>query len=425
VIAAARRISNVLWVVSFGGLAVFIPFSISGANISIMLGFVASLIALSDPNARARYRAIGRDPLFLASVLLVLSALPAVFMSEDLSRALRDWKSYWLLLIYFLVAYNLVSGAFRRALFWILFGSMTISSLIVLVQYRGGIDLGFFRIGSQHARPSSTLFTMTFAGIAYQLAVVNLSVMLKENRVGKRLVVLGVGLLVQLLSLLLNRTRGAWLALIGGLAVVTVLIRRRGVLLAGVAVAVAAVAFAAGNREIRGRALTMFDALSRRGDQNIATRLVLWDISWEVFKEHPLLGVGMGDYTIEAERHLRERRVTTTVDSHNIYLHLLATRGLVGFLPFVFFWVVLFRVLFQARRSLVGRDAFGFHFVTGVIAAAVAVLIGALTENNIDDSEVFIAFMFLLGISRSFVAGPGYASPTARFDTPPPPQRSQ
>ena len=324
-------------------------------------------------------------------------------MSQNFSRALRDWKSYWILLVYFLVAYNLLSAKLRTVVFWTLFGSMSLSSLIVLIQYAGGVDLMFFRIGEQHHRPSSTLFTMTFAGILYQLAVVNLSVMLRRGRAGRVELLLGAGFLVQVASLILNGTRGAWLALIAGVASVTVLIRRRGVLLAGAVVIVLAAGFAAGNSNIRLRATRMLSGVANPGDDNIATRLVLWDISWEVFKEHPLFGVGMGDYSTEAEELLRERNVTTTVDSHNIYLHLLATRGLVGFLPFVFFWFVVFRTLLRARDQLRSRDNFGYHYVTGVTAATAAVLVGALTENNIDDSEVFIAFMFLLGLSRSFV----------------------
>ncbi|MFQ5511476.1 MAG: O-antigen ligase family protein [Candidatus Krumholzibacteriia bacterium] len=385
-------------------MAAFIPFSISGANISIMLGFLGSMIAVvTDPETRLRYRGMRRDPFLVASVLLVLSALPAVLLSEDLPRALRDWKSYWLLLIYFLVAYNLVSDRLRRAIFWVLFTSMSVSSLIVLVQSRGGIDLGVLRIGAQPGRPSSTLFTMTFAGVLYQIAVVNFAVMLKERRWSGAAFTIGAGFTLQVVSLLLNRTRGAWLALVAGLGAVTVLIRRRGVLLAGVAAIVLATGFGAASPGIRERAAAMFDNLSHPGDETISTRLVLWDISWEVFKAHPLLGVGMGDYSIEADRLLREREVTTTVDSHNIYLQLLATRGVVGFLPFAFFWFTLIRLLVRTRRSLRTRDAFGYHFVTGVIAVAVAVLVGALTENNIDDSEVFIAFMFLVGVARSFV----------------------
>jgi len=37
----------------------------------------------------------------------------------------------------------------------------------------------------------------------------------------------------------------------------------------------------------------------------------------------------------------------------------------------------------------------------GAIAATVAVLLGALTELNIDDSEVFMTFMFATGLVLS------------------------
>ena len=94
-----------------------------------MLGLLASLIGLAaDAGTRQRYRQIARDPFFVASLVLVLSALPSVLMSQNFSRALRDWKSYWILLVYFLVAYNLLSAKLRTVVFWTLFGSMTLSS---------------------------------------------------------------------------------------------------------------------------------------------------------------------------------------------------------------------------------------------------------------------------------------------------------
>ena len=71
--AIADRISRYLWIVSFCGLALFIPFSIAGANVSIMLGFLACGVAVfSNSSARARYLQIKNDPLLLACALLVI-----------------------------------------------------------------------------------------------------------------------------------------------------------------------------------------------------------------------------------------------------------------------------------------------------------------------------------------------------------------
>ena len=161
----AEKLYKLLWVVSLYGLALFIPFSIAGSTICIMLGFIGSLIAMVvSPYWRQRYAKAFRDPVFLAGVALAVFTLPSVFMSENVSRASEEWRSFWMILIYLLVAYTARPGATRRRMFWILFASMSASCVVALVQRTGGIHIGFIHIGPQTERPSSTMFTMTFAG---------------------------------------------------------------------------------------------------------------------------------------------------------------------------------------------------------------------------------------------------------------------
>ena len=398
-----KNIPHYLLAASFCGLALFIPFSIAGANAAIMIGFVAVLIlALTDSEARGRYRLVKGDPMLFGALLLVLSALPAVLMSENLPRALRDWKSYWILLVYFLVAYNLTSDRLRRTVFWILLGSASASSLVALVQYLGGLEIGPIKIASQSYRPGGTLYNMTFAGILYQLITLNVTSAIQYKPRDRGLWAIALGVACQLAALLLTLTRGAWLALIAGFLAIPFTLRRKRLLFAVIGVFVITGFVAIQNDRIRDRAVTIVKSVRQPTDSNVSTRLVLWDISWEVFKEHPIFGVGMGDYSIEAKRHLANRDVRTTVDSHNIYLQMLATRGLFGFIPFVVFWILLFRGLRSSLRdTTANKDRFAQHFVAGTIAAAIAILVGALTENNIDDSEVFICFMFLVGVARS------------------------
>jgi len=415
-VQALSKIPHYLFIFSFCGLAVFVPFSIAGANVAIFSGFLAVLIvSLTDPVARARYRQAKRDPMLLGCLLLILSTLPSVFMSEDTQRALRDFKSYWLLLIYFLVAYNLVSDKLRRVVFWILFGSMTASSLVALIQYTGGFELGFIKIASQSYRPGSTLYNMTFAGILYQLITLNSAMALGRRPFDSKALAIIAGVAAQIAALIVTLTRGAWLALVAGVVVIPALLRRRRLLFVLVGVGLLVALVTSQNDAIRSRAETFIGNFRAPTDSNVSTRLVLWDISWQIFAEHPILGVGMGDYSTEAKKYLADRNVLTMVDSHNIYLQLLATRGLVGFIPFVVFWVMLFRVLFESRRRAEkNEDPFARHFAVGAIAATIAVLVGALSENNIDDSEVFICFMFVVGIARSFHLSKTTIPPTQR-----------
>jgi len=392
-------------------LALFIPFSIAGENAAIGVGALAWLLYAAARHDRL-YERMGRqgdltvqsDPFLFASLLLVLTAVPSVVMSHDLSRALGDWRSYWLLFVHFLVAAHIARVHSRGGVFWVLFASATASCLVAFVQRAGGLDLGFVHIGGEH-RVGGTLYTMTFAGILYQLIVFNFAVAMTAPLSSRLRLVLASGIAIQFVAILLTMTRGAWVALVAGLVTAGLLIRNRAVAVVAAGLLAVMVVFSFVYSRDEGRTISIPALLDSAADRNVSTRLVLWDIAWDLFKEHPIAGVGMGDYERDARQMVGDRSVQTTVDSHNVYLQVLSTRGLVGFIPFAIFWVVLLRELRRALRAS-KRGSIEWSYAVGAIAVTVAVLFGALTENNIDDEEVFIALMFLTGLARSTIFTP-------------------
>ncbi|HEX6791303.1 MAG TPA: O-antigen ligase family protein [Candidatus Krumholzibacteria bacterium] len=391
-------ISTRLFQGAFLCFALFIPFSIAGENIAIGFGVLAWLLWL----VAQRGRLPRPDALFVASIVLALSALPSVWMSENRARAFTDWQEYWQLLICFLVSAHIARVGVRERSVGVLLFSAAASCGVAFVQRAGGLHLGPIHIGSEH-RVSSTLFTMTLAGILCQLvpfaAAVALAAPARRWRGW-----IAAGAVMMFAALLLTMTRGAWIAVIAGLAVVTLLLRSRA-LAAVTALAVGAlVLFSQGYKNDQDRTLAVDTFASEQADRNVATRLVLWDMSWHMFLDHPLAGVGMGDYSIEAEKRLAARHVRTTVDSHNIFLQVLATRGLLGFIPFVAYFGVLAGSLWTRMRAS-SRGSLARHYAAGALGVTAALLAGALTENNIDDAEVFAAFMFLVGVARAWRPG--------------------
>lgn len=375
-------------------LALFIPFSIAGANFG--LGF-ATLGWLLWMGATREVR-LRPDATAVAAIALVVAAVPSVLMSENGARAFRDWWSYWELLIMFLVGAHIARVGVRGKAVAVLAASSAIACLVAFIQRAGGIHLGTLQIAAEH-RVGGTLFTMTFAGILYLLVSFNASLAVSAAARRHR-AWLAVAMVLQFTALLLTMTRGAWIAVLVGLAAATLLLRSRALALVTAAALLALLLFSTMYGRDQGRTIAVQEFATSEADRNVSTRLVLWDMSWQMFREHPLLGVGMGDYSIEAERLLAQRQVRTTVDAHNVFLQVLATRGLVGFIPYAAFFAVLaaslWRTMVRAPRGSLAR-----HYAAGALAATAALLAGSLTENNIDDSEVFIAFMFLVGIARS------------------------
>lgn len=83
-------------------------------------------------------------------------------------------------------------------------------------------------------------------------------------------------------------------------------------------------------------------------ETSIGFRLVFWEGALLMTREHPFLGVGTGDYTIEMDRLHQRRAIPDTPENpvtthpHNSFLAYLANLGLIGLAIFVWFlWAAI------------------------------------------------------------------------------------
>ena len=84
---------------------------------------------------------------------------------------------------------------------------------------------------------------------------------------------------------------------------------------------------------------------------SVLQRFELWNAGWQVFLQHPLLGVGTGDVVDACHKQLVDSQSPmsdTQLHTHNQYLNFLIAFGIVGFLLIVFFfaraiWLLLCR----------------------------------------------------------------------------------
>lgn len=77
-------------------------------------------------------------------------------------------------------------------------------------------------------------------------------------------------------------------------------------------------------------------------------RLKLWDAAWQMSKEHPVVGIGPGNYAHFLKTYLPG---TGRLDSHNSYLQMLAETGWLGLALYLLFFALILAVLNRIRNA--------------------------------------------------------------------------
>jgi putative inorganic carbon (HCO3(-)) transporter len=184
---------------------------------------------------------------------------------------------------------------------------------------------------------------------------------LSEHRWLRRVVILGSASLL-LCGVLLSYSRGAFvtIALMIALLVVLGTIRllhvAAGTLLIALAVPFLAPSYYDRIQTLIGAQGLVTNDASVQTDRVFQGRATEMLASFYVFLDHPLLGVGPGQYMpfyseqYQLNPDVQFRQVATHRRGHNLYLEMAAETGLIGIVVFVSMPLILLRHLWRARR---------------------------------------------------------------------------
>lgn len=213
--------------------------------------------------------------------------------------------------------------------------------------------------------------------------------------------ILSLGLL--LAALFASQSRAAWLGF-GAAAVVTLGMRsKKAVIILTALVLAGAVVGLAGSFDW-GLVNTNFvtqrfaEALSiatisdismiEVNDANFATleRLAHWQAAREMWRDHPWLGVGFGNYAAVYPAYAIGRWLDPLGHAHNYLLNLGAETGLFGIIVYLIFWILTFRVSWLAITYSQG-------FYRAVVAGGIGILVHLHIHNFFDN--LYVQGMYL------------------------------
>lgn len=191
-------------------------------------------------------------------------------------------------------------------------------------------------------------------------------------------------------TLLLNETRGAWIACIASFLFITVwfAIQNKKVAIVSLLLVV-----------FLGIAISASDRFSQRALSITSTtlvsnteRLLMWKSASQMFLDHPLTGVGLGNYKSQYQgKYISpEAKEKKQEHAHSNIFQMLGENGLVGLLGYLAFF------LFILVKSLIGAFK-GREFYSAIIfSITLAVFLQGLTEFNFGNSAVIRCYWVLL-----------------------------
>ena len=140
---------------------------------------------------------------------------------------------------------------------------------------------------------------------------------------------------------------------------------------------------------------------SQVADQSFRGRISENLAAWMMFKDHPLLGVGLDNFQMNYQSYSRQIGIDSRRDQRSpasFYLELLSEQGLVGTTIFLIFLVFIFRELWKAYQKFSALEMYDSGFMT---VAFVSGLLGYQTFYISKNSAYPNVFWILLGLSIS------------------------
>jgi O-antigen ligase len=153
-----------------------------------------------------------------------------------------------------------------------------------------------------------------------------------------------------------------------------------------------------------------FGAVTWLGGENALTRLLgsintddpttgrahFWAVTVDIIKTHPLLGIGLGAFSVVYTGYDSRNGLFRLEQAHNDYLQVLSDGGIVGAALGLFFVISLFRLGFARRES---HDDFRRGVATGALAGCFAVLVHSFFDFTLHTPSNALLFLILAGLA--------------------------
>lgn len=313
----------------------------------------------------------------------LLTMLLSALCSGDLAKGLKNWADLWIWRMMPFVIMVLALNEEDKAK-----NVMTAALL--------GIAVGFGCIIYQgmHGNLRAPGFfgnPMTFGGYLCVYLPLILVYFLDKSVLVKHRAVAGVLFLLGFAALIINGTRGAWVALAPVFIVLMGYYSLQNKKL--LAICLAFLVIAGGVLSTSKNFTYKLNTTIKRTDASTRERYAIWEGAFNMFKDHPILGVGLGQYKDNYQNKyiLKKARHRKLTHAHNNVMQMLAENGIVGCVGFL---TLVLYILGSNCRDFIKRRC---PYALIIASSTFALFVQGLTEYNFGNSAVMKSYWLLLG----------------------------
>ncbi len=386
-----RRIDiEQILVITLSLVSVSIFFSQSGIDIfglvSLFLLLVWRFIVRHKPALRLpRY-------LVITCIVFLLNALVSATLSDNRSEGFRLIQKYWNLFLCGLLFTCPLTGRNRKRVITVFLAGAFLAGLMGILQYYGILP-------TTEGRAHGFTHPIHYAGnLAFSFAAALILVVIPDLHSDWRRkgYFIAATILTTFGGILFSQSRGVWIALFVSCTIVLFFYKRRIALVFVLLILTILVTVLFASGTLRHRAVSIVtSAYSEDERGSTGNRIELWRGALKIFEDSPLLGTGMGSFQNSFERLIAEGRVKDVpikMHAHNIFLQTLATQGIVGFVILLALFVAL---ISWGVREIKDHGNMGGYVI---LMSTLLVIVGGLTDDNIEISKFFAAYCLTVGL---------------------------
>lgn len=322
---------------------------------------------------------------FIAIGLFVITMLISVVFSGDITYGLKCWADMWIwrFMPFVVVIFLLNNYISAKKVMLTGFAGITVTSVYAVYQGLSGMS----RANGFYGHP------MTLGGWLCIFLPLLLIEFFERKLLGKYYWLAGLAFCICSAGLVFNATRGAWLAVSAVCAVLLLyyMFKSKRNLAVSIIFIVLISTVLVNNPKFMYR-LDTIDDFNKY--QSNTERILIWQSAWNMFKDHPVFGVGLGQYTENYQQkyisqHAKEPNLT---HAHNNFMQMLAENGIVGFIGFVImFGYIIFKNLIAWFRT---RNVYTLM----IVSSTVCLLLQGFTEYNVGNSAVIKMYWLVLAL---------------------------